>query len=628
MGAVFRATHATSGRPVAIKWMLPGATADKSAIERFFAEARTMARIEHPNVVSVLDMGEDHGAPFLVMELLRGESLRQRLARRGRLGVAEAVDTLLPAMRGVAEAHREGIVHRDLKPDNIFLCQTKDGRPREAKVVDFGISKLAEHTHESGPVTKTGMAIGTPTYMSPEQLNAPKVADPRFDVYAMGVVLYECLAGYAPYNAEGLLALISQIAAGNAAPPSASTPDVSPALDRIVATAMHVSAEQRFRTMHHFIEALQEVRSTLLPTCDPANGGRRSGTVLRIATLPELVAPHAAATRLPAGSGHGAPHAGAGPRPQPVPPHAEPRPLLRASASHATTPLPSATPLSRPVSAQPNEAARPCAQPNEAAQTCATAQGYATPPSIIATVNSPTPEPVATKVAWFTVGLVVLATGAAFGVGWLLLGHDEPKPAAHEPSMQVARSAAASTTQAGSPASAAVASSAAPPSERAEFAPLTYAEVAADVARHEGEPLSVTGVVAHCAQGDDESFLVFVATEACGGSTACGAHVSGAPLVPPEGQAVRIDGRVEGDHRYRTRGGADRRVPHLRAERVEFLSEFHASPFDRSELPAERAYRRAAIPWPRALPTPTPLAPSPAAPQPRAHRPVISADEI
>jgi eukaryotic-like serine/threonine-protein kinase len=177
MGAVYRATHIGSGRPVAIKWMLPNVAADQSAIDRFLAEARTMARIEHANVVQILDMGEEGGAPYIVMELLRGESLRERLKSRGRLGPAEAVDLLLPAMRGVAEAHREGVVHRDLKPDNVFLCQTKDGRPREAKVVDFGISKLSEHAHDSGPVTKTGVAIGTPAYMSPQQLNAPRVVD-------------------------------------------------------------------------------------------------------------------------------------------------------------------------------------------------------------------------------------------------------------------------------------------------------------------------------------------------------------------------------------------------------------------------------------------------------------------
>ena len=142
MGAVFAAKQQRTGRAVAIKWMLPQAASSAEAVARFMAEAKVTARIEHPNVVHIYDFGEAHGSPFLVMERLRGRSLREHLDAVGRLSAAEAIHLLVPAMRGVAEAHREGIIHRDIKPDNIFLCRGKDGSPREAKVLDFGISKL------------------------------------------------------------------------------------------------------------------------------------------------------------------------------------------------------------------------------------------------------------------------------------------------------------------------------------------------------------------------------------------------------------------------------------------------------------------------------------------------------
>src|SRR5688572_291706 len=125
MGAVFAAVNQATGRAVAIKWMLPGAARSQESLARFLSEARATAKIEHPNVIQILDVGQDGACPFLVMERLRGSSLADRL-QQGRLSVAETVSVILAACRGVAEAHNEGILHRDLKPDNIFLCQGKD----------------------------------------------------------------------------------------------------------------------------------------------------------------------------------------------------------------------------------------------------------------------------------------------------------------------------------------------------------------------------------------------------------------------------------------------------------------------------------------------------------------------
>ncbi|MBX3274911.1 MAG: protein kinase [Sandaracinaceae bacterium] len=266
MGAVYAAINQATGRAVAIKWMLPGAARSKESLARFLAEARATAKIEHPNVIQILDVGQDGEAPFLVMERLRGESLADRL-QRGPLSVEETLDVMIDACKGVHEAHLEGIIHRDLKPDNIFLCQGKDGSPRPPKVLDFGISKLYEDDTPGlaagSPMTKTGIAMGTPWYMSPEQINASGKPDGRYDVYAMGVVLYECLAGRPPYEADGLFELVQQIAAGHAPPLRARVPHCPPDLEQVTARAMAANRDYRHPTMKDLIADLEAVRARM-----------------------------------------------------------------------------------------------------------------------------------------------------------------------------------------------------------------------------------------------------------------------------------------------------------------------------------------------------------------------------
>ena len=261
MGAVFAAVNQATGRAVAIKWMLPGAARSQDAIARFLAEARATAKVEHPNVIQILDVGQDGDAPFLVMERLRGQSLADRL-ERGRMSVPEALEVLIASCKGVAEAHSEGIIHRDLKPDNIFLCEGKDGSKRPPKVLDFGISKL--YDQEGGPaLTQTGIAMGTPQYMSPEQLNAPPDADGRFDVYAMGIVGYEMLTGSPPYRGEGLFELVQQIASGNPTPIRALSPECPPDLEASVMRAMHVNRDVRHPTMRDMVADLEQVQARI-----------------------------------------------------------------------------------------------------------------------------------------------------------------------------------------------------------------------------------------------------------------------------------------------------------------------------------------------------------------------------
>ncbi len=261
MGAVFDADDTQTSRVVAVKWMLPRYADDASAVSRFFLEARAAGRIEHPNVIEVIDAGVDGGAPFLVMERLRGESLASRL-ERGRLGVVEALELLGQACRGVAEAHREGVVHRDLKPANIFLCHPHEGSLPHVKILDFGVAKLYEHAGDA-PLTTSRVALGTPPYMSPEQLGQPGRADPSFDVDAMGVVLYQSLGGRLPYEAAGMLELVRKIAEGRPVPLRALAPDVPPVLEMTVMRAMHAEAAVRHARMDELAAELEAIRRSI-----------------------------------------------------------------------------------------------------------------------------------------------------------------------------------------------------------------------------------------------------------------------------------------------------------------------------------------------------------------------------
>jgi eukaryotic-like serine/threonine-protein kinase len=254
MGVVFRATHLISDKPVAIKWMLRSSS-DEHARRRFVREARVAGRIDHPNVVDVYDIGQQGEQAYLVMELLRGEALRERLLR-GRLGIAEAVDLLLPAMHGVSAVHQAGVVHRDLKPDNIFMCEGRQAAQREAKVLDFGISAMAACDANDPTLTWQGAVLGTPAYMSPEQLHDSGDIDARTDVYSFGVILYEALTGALPFAAESHNGLVLAIANSEPKAPTELRPDLPSELGRIVLRALAKQREDRYPNIESLIEAL------------------------------------------------------------------------------------------------------------------------------------------------------------------------------------------------------------------------------------------------------------------------------------------------------------------------------------------------------------------------------------
>ncbi|HMI90519.1 MAG TPA: serine/threonine-protein kinase, partial [Polyangiales bacterium] len=256
MGAVYRATHTVSGQAVALKWLRPKLAAEPRAALRLIREAQASARIRHPNVVDIYGVEEQDGKAFLVFELLEGETLREVL-RRGQLGVEECLALLLPALRGVAAAHAQGVVHRDIKPENLFVTRDPDDPTRAIpKVLDFGISKLAADSPlVEGTLTATGATLGTPHYMSLEQLQGAEI-DSRTDVYAFGVVLYECLTGRRPFESDSFAAIVVKAATETPLDPRLLRPELPAALCAVVLRAMARTREDRYPSVLALIDAL------------------------------------------------------------------------------------------------------------------------------------------------------------------------------------------------------------------------------------------------------------------------------------------------------------------------------------------------------------------------------------
>ena len=260
MGAVFEARHVQMDRRVAIKMLRPEFVRDHGAVERFLREAQTAAAIEHKSIVQVLDFGEaEDGTPFIVMTYLDGHTLADQLYRKGRLSELEAVQILAPIANALERAHQRGIIHRDIKPENIFMARDTDGRARPV-LVDFGVSRLrgeseAIHGVQGGLVTM----MGTPAYMAPEQLQGAGLVDARTDIYGMGVMLYELLTGFSPFQREGAQATMQAILTEGVRSPSRIVPTISPAMEAVMLCAMARDPQHRFQSMEALQHALQDV---------------------------------------------------------------------------------------------------------------------------------------------------------------------------------------------------------------------------------------------------------------------------------------------------------------------------------------------------------------------------------
>ncbi|MFI1988939.1 serine/threonine-protein kinase [Actinoplanes sp. NPDC020271] len=259
MGEVWQGFDESLNRVVAIKTMLPAAAQDPDFVQRFAAEAHAMARVNHPNVAAIHDVGQNGGRTYLVMEFIDGESLAQRLVREGRLSPAETKRIVIAAAEGLQAVHDQGILHRDVKPANIML--RSDGG---VLITDFGI---ARHLGSPG-VTATGAVLGTPGYLAPEQvLGQP--ADRRSDVYSLGLVAYECLAGQKPFVGDNPYAVALQRIQQE---PRTLGADVPPAVLALVERALQTDPEKRFPSALAMAEVARQA-----DLASPSGTGRTAG---------------------------------------------------------------------------------------------------------------------------------------------------------------------------------------------------------------------------------------------------------------------------------------------------------------------------------------------------------------
>ncbi len=298
MGVVLAARHVALGQRVAVKFLLPDvAKRQPEAVERFLREARAATQLKSEHVARVMDVSTaEDGSAYLVMEFLEGQDLRRVLEREGSLPIDHAIDYALQAAEALAEAHARGIVHRDLKPANLFLTRGIDGSPL-VKVLDFGISK-APATGERG-ITRTDAVMGSPGYMSPEQIRSAKSVDQRSDVWGLGIVLYELVSGQPPFDGDNIATLSAQIVVETPKSVEILRPEAPKALADAIAKCLEKESNKRFSTM-------SELATALAPFASPAGAlvaeRIRRMTGSGIAFAPTLLASAAESRALVAGA--------------------------------------------------------------------------------------------------------------------------------------------------------------------------------------------------------------------------------------------------------------------------------------------------------------------------------------
>lgn len=257
MGVVYRGRHLVVGRPVAIKFLSAEFSTQEEIVTRFYREAQTAAAIGHKNIVDILDVGiSDRHEPYFVMEYLEGECLSALIQRTGPLDLSAAVGILEPVLLAVAAAHAKGIVHRDLKPDNVFLVHDAVDNTITVKLIDFGISKFLD-MDENDKLTRAGSALGTPCYMSPEQVSCSFEVDHRSDIYSIGVLLFEMLTGDTPHTGTGNQETMIKILTEAPRNPSDVYPGFPEIARPIIERAMAVNPVHRYQTA---TEMLADVR--------------------------------------------------------------------------------------------------------------------------------------------------------------------------------------------------------------------------------------------------------------------------------------------------------------------------------------------------------------------------------
>lgn len=264
MGVVYAATDTVLHNRVAVKLLNPQEDQADNAVERFEREARATAKLGHPNIVRVSDMGRtDDGGAFIVMEVLTGETLDELLAREGPLSVDRAVRIHLQLLDALSAAHAENVLHRDVKPSNVFLSKLADGGEL-VKLLDFGLAYLMEEA-SSKRLTATGIAMGTPAYMSPERITGERL-DHRSDIYSVGVSLFRSLTGELPFHADTPMALRGRILLVEAPVLSDSRPELGGTIADVVAKALAKKPEDRFADATEMAHALREAFDQVRPS--------------------------------------------------------------------------------------------------------------------------------------------------------------------------------------------------------------------------------------------------------------------------------------------------------------------------------------------------------------------------
>jgi serine/threonine-protein kinase len=284
MGTVYEGSHVALGRAVAIKVLHPNQARKPEAVQRLYQEARSAGSIGHPNICEVYDVGRfEDGSPYLVMEKLEGETLAERISSEGALPFDLVVDVMSQVLSGLIAAHTKGIVHRDIKPENIFLTR-RAGLPPIAKILDFGVSKVlqTEEQEQGLDLTRTGMVMGTPYYLSPEQARGDRTLDHRVDLWACGIMLYECLAGRRPFVAPNYNALLVQILQTTPRPIRELRPATPAGFEGVLRRSLERDRDKRYKSGSDMQADLQLLRDRHRPS---------------VASIPVVTA------ALPAGSG-------------------------------------------------------------------------------------------------------------------------------------------------------------------------------------------------------------------------------------------------------------------------------------------------------------------------------------
>ncbi len=284
MGAVWRARHAMTGRKLAIKTLDESYVDNQAVVQRFGREARAASACQHPGIVEVLDLDQtEEGIPFLVMEFLEGENLARRIERRGRLAQDEIVDLGTKLLEALEAAHGSGIIHRDLKPENIYVVPA--GRRGElVKILDFGISHKSDEA--AAKLTMTGSVLGTPHYMSPEQAMGETEADHRADLYAAGVVLYECAVGDVPFDAPNYNKLLRTILDQQPVPPRRRGAQITPELESLILWAMEKEREHRVGSAREMIDWLTRAAAGEAPPYRPSVSPLKPASSSSSGTIP------------------------------------------------------------------------------------------------------------------------------------------------------------------------------------------------------------------------------------------------------------------------------------------------------------------------------------------------------